>query len=598
MWARSVSAIVAATVILTGLLHGDAALADAREDAATALHALFARERIIYYRENPGTAPVGAPRPVPDRWRGVAPEDHSRRSDQAGIFLDDLNAIDRSALGDEDRLNHDMFRYYLERELLFARYRTWRIPFFSDSGFHTYPSRAWTQYNFTSVGDYERYIALLTALPAYFEAHIANLETGMAERFTMPRVVMEGLLPTFGAYVTDDPAESPFYGPFVRMADTIDPAESKRLQTTAQAAIANHVVPAYARLDRFIREEYMPAVRTALDATGLPGGKSYYAAMVRFYTTLDITPEEVHAKGLSEVERIRREMEAVIADAGFDGGLQAFIAFLRSDPQFYAKSERDLLLTASYLAKKIDGVMPAFFGRLPRQPYGVEAVPAAIAPNYTTGRYVGAPLDAPRGGMYWVNTYALDKRPLYTLPALTLHEAVPGHHHQIALSKELENVPEFRLGLYPHAFGEGWGLYAEKLGIEMGLYETPYDHFGRLSYEMWRACRLVIDTGIHAFGWTRERAIALLEENSALSTHNIRTEVDRYISWPGQALAYKMGELKILELRRRAQKVLGARFDIRAFHDEILSVGGVPLGLLEDRIDLWIEAQTGEDGAG
>jgi uncharacterized protein (DUF885 family) len=311
---------------------------------------------------------------------------------------------------------------------------------------------------------------------------------------------------------------------------------------------------------------------------------------VRYYTSLDdVTADDIHALGLKEVARIRGEMKAVLKDAAFEGDLDAFMEYLRTDEQFYAKTPEQLLARAARIAKDIDGCLPGFFGKLPRQPYSVEPVPDDIAPNYTTGRYVGAPADAKRGGQYWVNTYGLDKRPLYELPALTLHEAVPGHHLQSALALEIDNAPEFRKGFYPHAFGEGWGLYAEKLGVEMGVYATPYEHFGRLSYEMWRACRLVIDTGIHTKGWTREQAIDFLAANTALSLHNVRTEVDRYISWPGQALSYKMGELTIWELRAKAEKELGDRFDIRAFHDALLADGGLPLETLRRRVDGYIE---------
>jgi uncharacterized protein (DUF885 family) len=444
---------------------------------------------------------------------------------------------------------------------------------------------------FKSVEDYQSYLSQLRDLSRVFDQHIANMRMGMRDGFTMPKIVLDGLLPTFSAPIVERAEESAFFGPFRSFAADLTNTEKSELTAMAKDVIEGAVIPAYEKLNRFMREEYYPAATSDLAASNLTGGAEYYAAMVKYYTTLDINYEEVHALGLKEVARIRAEMEEVMAEAEFAGTFAEFINFLRTDPQFYAKSEEELLMHATFIAKEIDGKMPAFFGQLPRQPYGVEPVPAAIAPNYTTGRYVGAPLDAPRGGFYWVNTYALDKRPLYNLRALTLHEAVPGHHHQSALSKELENVPEFRLGLYPNAFGEGWGLYSEKLGLDMDIYKTPYDHFGRLSYEMWRACRLVIDTGIHAKGWTREQAIQLLEDNSALSTHNIRTEVDRYISWPGQALAYKMGELKILELRARATKKLGDKFDIRAFHDRVLSAGGVPLNILEQRIDSWITDQ-------
>ncbi|HEX7720010.1 MAG TPA: DUF885 domain-containing protein, partial [Woeseiaceae bacterium] len=339
----------------------------------------------------------------------------------------------------------------------------------------------------------------------------------------------------------------------------------------------------------FFVNEYMPGARDELAATASPNGADWYAALVRYFTTLeDATPDAIHAIGLREVARIRAEMEQIIQEVEFDGTFAEFIDFLRTDSRFYVDEPEDLLKEASYIAKKIDGQMPAFFKTMPRLPYGVMAVPDDIAPNYTTGRYWGAPVGGRRGGYYLVNTYALDKRPLYELAALTAHEAAPGHHHQIGLSQEISGAPDFRRTFYPHAYGEGWALYAEKLGIELDIYETPYDHFGRLSYEMWRAARLVIDTGIHAQGWSREQALQYLAENTALSLHNVRTEVDRYIAWPGQALAYKMGELKILELRDRAEQALGSDFDIREFHDVVLLSGGVTLSILDRQVDDYI----------
>lgn len=573
------------------------AAAAAAQDPEADLAALFAYERQVHYRENPGTGPVGVPAPVADRMRDVSAAAHARRLAENEAMMARLNAIDRAALSPASQLNHDMFRYMLERDMLPGRYRAWRMPFVSDSGFHTAPTRAWRSIRFRTKADYEAYLSQLADLPRYLADNTDNLRAGMAEGFTMPKVVLDGLLPTFAAIASERPEDSPFYGPFIQMAATVAEADQAALREQARRVIAEAVNPAYRALDQFMHEVYYPAARGGLAASEWPDGPAYYADLVKFYTTVDISPHEVHELGKREVARIRAEMEAIIADLDFEGSFADFLAFLRTDPQFYAESERDLIMYASYVAKQIDGKIPSLFARLPRQPYGVEPVPAAIAPNYTTGRYSGAPLDALRGGAYWVNTYALDKRPLYAIPALTLHEAVPGHHLQIALSKELQNVPEFRLGLYPHAFGEGWGLYAEWLGIELGVYETPYEQFGRLTYEMWRACRLVIDTGIHAKGWTRDQAIKLLEENSALSTHNIRTEVDRYISWPGQALAYKMGELKFRELRARATEVLGERFDVRAFHDEILSLGGVPLYIVEAHIDRWIETVQKESAA-
>jgi len=341
----------------------------------------------------------------------------------------------------------------------------------------------------------------------------------------------------------------------------------------------------------FFQNEYSPGARTSLAAHAFPNGQAYYRHKIREFTTLDLTPEEIHRTGLREVERISAEMNAVMKQAGFEGDFAAFLKFLRTDPRFYAKTPEQLLERASRIAKRADGKLPALFKTLPRLPYTVEPVPADIAPKYTSGRYVNAPQGSTQPGIYWVNTYKLENRPLYNLEALTLHEAVPGHHLQIALSRELEDLPDFRRFSYISAFGEGWGLYSEWLGLEMGFYTDPYDNFGRLTYEMWRACRLVVDTGIHAMGWTRQQAIDYLASRTALPIHEVTTEVDRYISWPGQALAYKLGELKIRELRRRAETALGTGFDVREFHDVVLGSGSVPLNVLEANVGAWIAAR-------
>jgi uncharacterized protein (DUF885 family) len=503
-------------------------------------------------------------------------------------FLARLRRIDRAALPPASQLNRDLLEFVLRHRVALAPFRAWRIPLVSDEGFHIEVTRMADGMPMRTVRDYEDYLARLAAIPAYFQQNLDNLRAGLADGFTLPAEILPGVLAVVEAQQFPSAEASPFYAPFERLPQRIAPADRARLAAAGEATIRTAVLPAYRELQRFFAEEYAPRARRTVGARDLPDGERYYAALVRYFTNLDVTPEQVHAIGLAEVARIRGEMQAVIREAGFSGDFGAFLAFLRSDPQFYAKTPDELLKDASYIAKQIDGRLPGYFGRLPRLTYSVEPVPADIAPNYTGGRYVPPPVGGMRGGQYWVNTYALDKRPLYVLPSLTLHEAVPGHHLQGALAQELEHVPPFRRNLYPHAFGEGWGLYAEKLGIEMGIYRTPYEHFGRLTYEMWRACRLVVDTGLHAQGWSRQRALDYLAANTALSLHEVRTEVDRYIAWPGQALAYKMGELKILELRARATRELGDRFDLRAFHDAVLGNGGVPLPVLERQIDEYI----------
>ncbi|MBL4835973.1 MAG: DUF885 domain-containing protein, partial [Kordiimonadaceae bacterium] len=477
----------------------------------TLLSDLITKERALFYAENPGSGPFDLPQPVAEKMQSVTEADQQRRRKAWQTLHDELDAIKTEGLSAEDTLNHQLMRYHLDAKLLFAKHKTWRLPLQSDSGFHTAPARIWHSINFNTQEDYAAYIAMLQDLPRFLAENTENLRKGLESGFSMPKVVLEGLLPSFDAMVIEDAFDSPFYGPFKGRLVNVSGANSLGLKGAAMAVIEGPVKAAYQQLATFMKETYYPQATSDLAASKRPGGKAYYADMVKYYTTLDVTANDVHDLGLSEVARIRAEMEEVIVQAGFKGSFAEFLAFLRTDPQFYAKTPKELLMHASYFAKIIDGKLPSLFGRLPRQSYGVEAVPDAIAPNYTTGRYLGAAPSGPRGGYYWVNTYALDKRPLYVLPSLTLHEGMPGHHLQIALTLELENVPEFRRALYPHAFGEGWGFYAEKLGIELGLYTTPYEEFGRLSYEMWRACRLVVDTGIHAKGWTRARAIKLLE---------------------------------------------------------------------------------------
>jgi uncharacterized protein (DUF885 family) len=440
-----------------------------------------------------------------------------------------------------------------------------------------------------NVKDYQDYISRLNDIPRYFNENIANMRTGIETRFTLPKIVVEGILPTVQAQIYQDPTKSSLYKPFLKMNSNVSVEQQQKLRTSAKNAISQSAIPAFKSFAEFFGGDYLQAATDTLGAEQMNNGKAYYAHQIKSYTTLtNITALQIHQTGLSEVKRIRAEMEKVIKELNFVGTFEDFTQFLRSDPQFYAKTAKELLKEAAYIAKRIDYVMPEYFGKLPRTPYGVVPVPKEIAPNYTTASYNPAVVGGNRGGAYWLNTYQLDQRPLYELTALTLHEAVPGHHHQSAISSELENVPKFRLALYFSAYGEGWGLYSEKLGVEMGLYDTQYDHFGRLSYEMWRACRLVIDTGIHAMGWSREQGLSFLANNTSLSKANVRAEVDRYISWPGQALSYKLGELEIWKLRKKAEKALGDKFDIRSFHDALLGNGALPLTMVETEIERFI----------
>jgi uncharacterized protein (DUF885 family) len=388
-----------------------------------------------------------------------------------------------------------------------------------------------------------------------------------------------------------DATATPFWKPFAAFPPGVPESDRVALREEARRVIDGQVLPAYRALLAFLRETYVPGARHTTAACDLPDGDAFYAAQIRHYTTLPLSADEVHERGLREVARILAEMHEVKQAAGFDGDMPAFLDFLRSDTRFYARTPQELLAHAAWICKRIDGLLPRFFGVLPRQPYGVAPVPDEIAPFYTTGRYVPAPRPVGHAGTYWVNTHALPSRALYTLPALTLHEAVPGHHLQIALASEVEDQPAWRRHSFVDAYGEGWALYAEHLGDEMGVYLTPYEQFGRLTYEMWRAARLVVDTGLHAKRWSREQARAYLLAHTALSAHEVATEVDRYVGWPGQALSYKIGEITIRDLRARAEQALGGRFDLRAFHDAVLALGSVPLGLLEERIAAWIAAQ-------
>jgi uncharacterized protein (DUF885 family) len=395
-----------------------------------------------------------------------------------------------------------------------------------------------------------------------------------------------------------DPEQSSYYEPLRRLPPTITPQLRAELQQQARAAIAEAVIPAHLRLLRFMRQHYVPGARSEIAATRLPDGAAWYRRQIIDYVTEDLTPQQIHQIGLAEVARIRADMQAIIEELEFDGDFAAFLAFLRADPQFYARSADELLAQAAWVAKRADGALPGYFGKLPRLPYGVQAVPDSIAPYYTSGRYV-PPADAgSEPGWYWVNTHDLASRPLYALPALTLHEAVPGHHLQHALAIEQGAQPAFRRHSYISAYGEGWALYAEELGREMGIYRTPYERFGQLTYAMWRACRLVVDTGIHAHGWTRRQALDYMLANTALSQHEITTEVDRYISWPGQALSYMIGKIRIVGLRREAEAALGPDFDLRAFHDSVLELGSVPLPILAEHVRAWIELQKARVAGG
>jgi uncharacterized protein (DUF885 family) len=504
-------------------------------------------------------------------------------------ILDELGAIDRAALDEEHRINYDIFKQQLQNRIENFELRGHLIPLTVDNGFHIAFARLPKRVPLTTVEDYDNYIARLLAYPAYVEQHIELMRAGLESGMTLPKVVLNGYEVTIETHVVDEPQESIFFDPFDDFPATLPPDAAARLTQEGRRAVMEGAVKGYRAFLDFMGDEYIPNARESIGAYELLNGREYYQHTIRFFTTLDMTPDEIHALGLKEVERIKSEMLEIIQQVGFRGSFAAFLKFLRTDPRFYAQTPDELLKEASFIAKRMDAKLPSLFKTLPRLPYGVAPVPDHLAPKYTGGRYVGPALGSTEPGYYWVNTFALDSRPLYVLESLTLHEAVPGHHLQNAIAREKTNLPNFRRFSYISAFGEGWGLYSEWLGLEAGFYEDPYSNFGRLTYEMWRACRLVVDTGMHSMGWTRQQSIDFLASNTALSLHECTTETDRYISWPGQALAYKLGELKIKELRREAEQALGQSFDVREFHDVILMNGSVPLTVLEDLIRSYIK---------
>ncbi len=504
--------------------------------------------------------------------------------------LAQLDALDPDALSAEHRVNYAVYRAQVENLADGVRQRTYEMPFNSDSSFWSGLSFM-TRRAFDDADDYTRYIARLADVPRHFDQQIDNMRAGLARGFSVPRAVLDGRDVSIAAVADlDDAEQSTFWAPFARMPASIPAAEQARLRDAGRAAIADAVIPAFGTLLAFFRDEYVPQARTTLAAEAMPGGEAFYRQQIREFTTLDLTPQQIHDIGLGEVARIRAEMQAIIDELDFDGDFDAFVAFLRTDPQFYAKTPEELLHRAAWISKRVDAVIGRYFDPLPRGRFTIIPVPDDIAPFWTAGR----------GGLgtYWVNTYDLPSRPLYNLPALTLHESDPGHAFQAALAREQGEQPEFRRNSYISAYGEGWGLYVEKLGDEMGIYETPYEHFGRLTYEMWRAARLVIDTGVHHKNWTRDQALAFLRDNTALSEHEVTTEVDRYISWPAQALSYKLGELAIVRLRGEAEAALGERFDIRAFHHAVLSEGSVPLPVLDTRIRAFIADAAAQADSG
>ena len=507
--------------------------------------------------------------------------------------LQQLLALDRSELSETEQINYDFLHFILENDTAQAYYQSYLVPMDAEGGFHTNFAIVLQQMPLATEDDIKNYLARLQAYGSYTDQYLGMMEEGITQNMVSPQLVATNAQATITPYLTDSVDDHPLYQPLKKLPSAFSASERQRWQQLGREAIATVVVPAMQRLQTFMTDRYVPRAPEAIGANARPQGQAWYEQRVRYYTTLPLTPDEVFARGEQEVARLQKAMQSIIDSLEFEGTFSEFLGFLRTDPQFYATSPEALLQEAAWIAKRVDGQLPKLFERLPRLPYGVAPVPKAIAPTYTSGRYVPGSATNQRAGTYWVNTFQLKNRPRYALPALTLHEAVPGHHLQIALAQEMEGVPPFRQHTYLSAYGEGWGLYAESLGDELGVYQDLYQKFGQLTSEMWRACRLVVDVGMHARGWTRQQAVDYMADRTALSEHEVNTEIDRYIGWPGQALSYKIGELKIQELRHRAEEALGKAFDIRRFHSVVLENGSIPLFVLEEQVNDYMDKVRG-----
>ena len=527
-----------------------------------------------------------------DRLADDSLEAIARRAETRQDFLDQLAEIRVDSLSPMRRIDHELVRLRLEGQTADYRFNTHLMPINNREGFHISFPELPRVMNPKSKADFKNYVARLNDFARYTDQQIELLRGGIEAGLVQPAIIMRDSVEQAQSHVVQDANDSLLLQNIPNETrEALGEQAWKEIAGEIRGAITNNVVPAYEKFAKFLREEYLPACRGQVGASAMPEGRAFYRDRIRRFTTIDITPEQLHETGLNENSRIRAEMEAIRASVGFEGDLPAFLQHLRTDPKFYATTPEQLLKEVALILKTADGRLPELFGRLPRIPYGIREIPAYVAPQTTSAYYWPPATDGSRAGFYYVNTYNLSSRPLYQLEALSLHEAVPGHHLQLALQAELTELHPISRESDFTAFIEGWALYSERLGKEIGFYKDPYQEFGRLSMEAWRASRLVVDTGIHSMGWTREQAIQYMTENTALSEHNIVAEVDRYIGWPGQALAYKTGELAIRRIRAQAEQRLGDRFDIRAFHDRVLEAGSIPLPLLEDRVNEWIEAQ-------
>ena len=579
-------------ILLTALFvcTSGAALADATEDFATLLDE--------HWEWRMTTSPVFASmlgdRRFNDQWGDNSLEGIEKEHQETREFLRRVYAIDKNALSVEDQLNHELFRRQLQENVDEYQFNDHLIPFEHRGGIQN-PENLTNQLRLVTVEDFEDWLARVQQLDDRIDEQIKLAEEGRKRGIVAPKILMQRIPDQLALQVVEFASESPLFRAFEDMPDSIPAADRERLRAAATEALEDEVLPAYRKLNKYFNEKYLPAARNSIGLSALPNGNAWYEHLARSFTTTRMTPDDIHRLGLEEVKRIRGEMEKVIAEVGFEGSFQDFLVFLRTDPQFYYDNPDDLYEAYLATSKRIDPELVKLFGLLPRMPYGVKPIPDAVAPDTTTAYYSRPAADGSRAGTYWVNLYRPEVRPKYEIEVLSVHEAMPGHHLQIALQQELGNMPNFRRFLGFTAFVEGWGLYSERLGYDLGLYQDPYSRFGQLTYDMWRAVRLVVDTGMHYKGWTRQQAIDFFKDNAAKAEHDIVNEIDRYLLMPGQALAYKVGQLKILALRDRAQRQLGEDFDIRAFHDHLLGAGALPLDLLEQRMDAWLVTQLAAD---
>jgi prolyl oligopeptidase len=566
------------------------ALADASEDFRTLLDEVWEWR----LENNPMMASRQGDRRFNTEWRDRSLAGIDQRHLDSREFLRRVYAIDKTELSEADQLNYELFRRSLHQSVDSHQFNSHLMPFNQRGGVQNLDSNA-AYLRFDTTADYEDWLERMGKIDSVIEQTIEVADRGIEKEMVLPRVLMERIPDQIAVQLVEDGTESPFYSVFEEMPETISTSDRERLQKAAVEVIEDTVVPAYRKLARYFDKTYLPATRDSYGISALPNGSAWYEFLARRYTTTPMTPDEIHRLGLEEVKRIRGEMQLIIDELEFDGDFKEFLTFLRTDPQFYYDNPEDLYEAYLATSKRIDPELVKLFGTLPRMPYGVKPIPEAIAPDTTTAYYSRPAADGSRAGIYWVNLYKPEVRPKYEIEVLSVHEAMPGHHLQIAIQQEIENMPKFRRYSGFTAFVEGWGLYSESLGYDLGLYTDPYSRFGALTYDMWRAVRLVVDTGIHYKGWTRQQAIDFFADNAAKTEYDIINEIDRYMVMPGQALAYKVGQLKIKALRTQAESTLGDRFDIRAFHDELLGAGALPLDILQQRMDAWIEAQLAKD---